>query len=626
VFKQSKLAAAVLAAVATTGVQAVNLSANETGEVLIFPFYNTNNGFVTQISLTNTQNQYKIVKVRFRESKESNDTLDFNIYFSPFDSWTAIVRDNPANGKANIVTTDETCTYPAKSFLQEPGTDFIDLYTAVDADDTSEGYFEVIEVGNIADGTGPAIDNDQIAEINVNGSVIGRLDGTEDISIPAGLKHDSDGMPEDCNVVFAAWAAGETGDGGFTRGALNEFGFADDDLGGLPVYGSSQGLNDGVVAPTGGLTGYAIHLQASTGAAFVSDPAVIDNYAFRPQHYRPDDADFYLLPSLASGDSNKAVVPTELGFTAEVDWPTWNADPGLVDDIAPNEPKVSGQNPGPIAHVLNVLGISNDYFVEPGAVAGATDWVITFPMKKHGVFNSEVIVDGSVDLGEGLGVIGDWCDTDNDGDADEGGSGPYSCPYGDTTAPVNGLIGSFDETIDVEFVLKYWDREESFFLQAPDAPGFSPVIDPEQPTLTLDREVNVLTWSESGGTTDSVLGTPSDNVFSVVLQQGFTGGWAAVDFVDRYNLGSTDTPFFYVYDLDVDDPFDVVDPGDLDVYIPGIFGVPAIGFAAIRGTVGTAGASGETIPHTYYRSTTRATRPNRDESGGEGEFEIEINL
>ena len=139
-FKQSKLAAAVLAAVATTGAQAVNLANEETGQVLIFPYYNTNNGFVTQISLVNTTEYYKAVKVRFRESKESNDTLDFNIYFSPYDSWTGIVRDNPNNGKANIITTDETCTYPAKEFLQA-GVDFIDLYTAVDAEDTSEGYF-----------------------------------------------------------------------------------------------------------------------------------------------------------------------------------------------------------------------------------------------------------------------------------------------------------------------------------------------------------------------------------------------------------------------------------------------------------------------------------------------------
>jgi len=82
VFKQSKLAAAVLAAVATTSVQAVNLGDDGTGEVLIFPYYNVNNGFVTQISVTNTTEYFKAVKpkklegrllnINFKETKDGN--------------------------------------------------------------------------------------------------------------------------------------------------------------------------------------------------------------------------------------------------------------------------------------------------------------------------------------------------------------------------------------------------------------------------------------------------------------------------------------------------------------------------------------------------------------------------
>jgi hypothetical protein len=349
-----------------------------------------------------------------------------------------------------------------------------------------------------------------------------------------------------------------------------------------------------MVSPTGGLTGYTIFLQASTGAAYVADATILDNYSAAPQHYRSDDRDFYLLPSLASGDNLEAVIPDIEGKTdsSVITWPTWAYDPGLLDDISPNVPKVSGQNPGPIAHVLNVLGVSNDYFVEPGAVDGATDWVVTFPMKKHGIFNSEVIVNGA-----DLATPADFCDTDGDGQADAGNGVWLSCPYENVAnSEVESNLGLFYETVDVEFALVYFDREEQFFIQEPDAPGFSPVIDPELPTLTLNREVNVVTWSESGGTTNSVLGTPADNVFSVSLVQGYTGGWAAIAFDPRYNLGSVETPFFDVYDLPVGGT-----PNANDAAVPGAEGVPAIGFAALRGTVGSAGASGETIPHTRYR-------------------------
>ena len=45
------------------------------------------------------------------------------------------------------------------------------------------------------------------AEIDASGIADGVV-GVGDISIPAGLLHDSTGMPADCGVVSAAWQAG----------------------------------------------------------------------------------------------------------------------------------------------------------------------------------------------------------------------------------------------------------------------------------------------------------------------------------------------------------------------------------------------------------------------------------
>ena len=50
--------------------------------------------------------------MRFRSASNSDDLLDFQVFLSPGDVWTvAVVAD--ANGLAQIVTADNTCTVPA---------------------------------------------------------------------------------------------------------------------------------------------------------------------------------------------------------------------------------------------------------------------------------------------------------------------------------------------------------------------------------------------------------------------------------------------------------------------------------------------------------------------------------
>ena len=103
-FKKSKIAMAVTAASigaigAVNTAQAVNVDPDGKGQVMILPYYNVNNNFVTNFGVTNTTDRYKAVKIRFRGSRKSHDVLDFNVYMSPFDQWTATIRMNPENGK-----------------------------------------------------------------------------------------------------------------------------------------------------------------------------------------------------------------------------------------------------------------------------------------------------------------------------------------------------------------------------------------------------------------------------------------------------------------------------------------------------------------------------------------------
>ena len=575
-FKKTKIAAAVLAAAAATSAQAVSVNTDGVGQVALLPYYNVNNNFVTNISITNTTDRFKAVKVRFRESNLSNDVLDFNVYMSPQDQWTASIRMNAGTGKANIITRDETCTYPDKALLQA-GVDFLDFYTAVDTNDTLEGYVEIIEMGEVANGDA-ALDSGLFAEIDASGTADGAVNTVAgDRSIPAGLLHDATGMPADCTVVNDAWVAGTAGPlNGFTRGVLAA-GVAADASPTNP-YVLAENTNNGLVAPGGGLHAFAILLNTATGAAFVEEGTHLDGYATVPQHYQSDDQDNYLLPSLASGDDLTAQIINETG-TAIANKSAGiltTFDTGAFMDIAPNAPIPAGANPAPVAIALSAMGVATPYFVD-ASVSGSTDVVMTMPMRKHGIWN-----------GADLNL-----------DAD--GAGPLNaCVAGVSSQgyalfPVDGGADctnwSWDAHTNDDAIisLTYYDDEEQVFTPAPGAPGFSPVVIGTPTVTSLPREVNIISIVESGETTTSVLGTPSDNVTTLTLADGFQAGWASI----AYQTG--------LYDY-------VAAPSIVALFgaaagvattannAATIEGVPTIGFTAMTAEIGPA-AVGETVEH-----------------------------
>ena len=56
------------------------------------------------LSVVNSTNSGKVVKVRFLEGKNSKEVLDFNLWLSPRDVWTAAII--PMGTGAGIVTAD----------------------------------------------------------------------------------------------------------------------------------------------------------------------------------------------------------------------------------------------------------------------------------------------------------------------------------------------------------------------------------------------------------------------------------------------------------------------------------------------------------------------------------------
>src|SRR5215472_408540 len=108
---QRKSLYAALAGAGALGVaataQAVNLNPNGIGQVLIYPYYtvqaNSSGAYNSLLSVTNTTDSAKAVKVRFLEGKDSREVLDFNLFLSKKDVWTAAIVPNPTTGGGRVI-------------------------------------------------------------------------------------------------------------------------------------------------------------------------------------------------------------------------------------------------------------------------------------------------------------------------------------------------------------------------------------------------------------------------------------------------------------------------------------------------------------------------------------------
>jgi hypothetical protein len=167
-FKKKSLYAA-LAGVSALGVtgaaQAVNVNPDGLGQVLIYPYYTVRDKvagapFGTLLSVVNSTASAKAVKVRFNEGKNSREVLDFNLFLSKKDVWTAAVL--PSGEGAGVGTLDKSCTVPALpaagalqafvnyAYLGDPVED-------ESLDRTREGYIEIIEMGTLEPGSATEI-------------------------------------------------------------------------------------------------------------------------------------------------------------------------------------------------------------------------------------------------------------------------------------------------------------------------------------------------------------------------------------------------------------------------------------------------------------------------------------
>ncbi|MBL0122197.1 MAG: hypothetical protein IPP88_05515 [Betaproteobacteria bacterium] len=354
-FKMKSMHVAVLAGLAAIGAagtaEAVHINPDGTGQVLIYPYYTARAGQATLITIINSQNNTKMVKVRFLEGKNSREVLDFNLYLSPADVWTGAIVGT-TNG-ARVVTNDNSCVTPSDLFAetrtdgagnalnefknyQYTGT-FQDAAVFASLDRTREGYFEVIEMGVIDDNT-------------IDGDVIGA--GTA-ATVTGYIKHNSAGVPANC-------------------GALDSF----DDFAGNPA--TTRFPNTGTTPastpvtgpffltqpPRGGLTGRASIISSATGSNYTYSPTAFDAWSTVQKYTESGN----LLPSIASVDSTPAAGPTSNVFTSA----------GIVTTVWPLT--ANGARDAMSATMMRNTVI-NEYILD-AATASQTDWIVTFPTKR----------------------------------------------------------------------------------------------------------------------------------------------------------------------------------------------------------------------------------------------------
>ena len=350
----------------------VALHAAGTGHQLFTPYYTAQGNMATLVNIVNTDSvNGKAVKVRFRGAANSDDVLDFTLFMSPGDVWSGMVSQN-ADGRAQIVTPDKSCTIPDQSAW--PGV-FSDLrlpsYATADVKNalTREGYVEVLNM----------------ADIPPNLAVAGGAAGTKANPLYANIKHTAGVAP--CTAA--------TFDPLLTTNIVP----AGDDA----TAGTARAL--GLNNPTGGLMGSWTIFQQDAQGAYSGDQTAIINAVGGPIFnglFLPGAANFAFAPQIGAAIDRTVLAANANGYVTTLDQVT--ADPLLASAAPPaaaavipalwfDLPDMSTPMVGTaaaaqadrISAALAKPSVINEYIATAAgaAVPFTTDWVVSQPTRRY---------------------------------------------------------------------------------------------------------------------------------------------------------------------------------------------------------------------------------------------------
>lgn len=299
----------------------VTLNPRGLGQVLIYPYYTVNAGNSTLLSVVNTTQAGKALKLRFLEGYNGREVLTFNLYLSPFDVWVGQIynRDGDATGGATLGTYDTSCTnvefavfpeFPVESLHSQAFDE--SAFTGTNADGgptgperTREGYFEIIEMGEVTDATHATLS--AITHIN--------------------------GVPANCPQIAAAWEGGG--------------------------YWSIDATAD-LAPPRGGLYGAESIINVAQGTLYAANAVAIDGFSSTIQHTAQDNP---------APDLNTASKSTDGTISAYVPF----GGKLVKADYASSQDAISA--------LFMADTLLNEYVIDQD-VGAASDWLVTFPTKR----------------------------------------------------------------------------------------------------------------------------------------------------------------------------------------------------------------------------------------------------
>ena len=546
---RKNLTAAVLAGLAgIAGIagtaQAVNLNPDGVGQVLIYPYYTSNGGNQTLLSVVNTTNRAKAVKVRFLEGYNSREVLDFNLYLSRYDVWVAAVA-SPELSVGGVHQTvlyipDSSCTVPylygmgveaggtqgVQEFLPYAYTGKFEDGGPTGIERASEGHVEMIEMGTM--------NNDSARE--------------ETLLLPARMgsamaathvvAEDGSHLPRDCEQLVRNWTDYDVPPAA-----------RPDPLDGMWHDQATTGGGAGQAwldtdRNSGGLFGNASILNVQRGTMFTYEPKAVQGFDKTDDgiHYVPGT----IHPSLNDGSEHWAYLFFGTPSNRAVD---------LYYDVTVDA----------VSAVFMHDNIMNEFTIEED-LAAATEWLFTFPTKSFYVDlgDLEIWTPNPEDPGcNGWDPGEPFPPWDGTGDKETGWE---QCEYLKTefSAYRPPFTEGFDgEACEIAFY-ENWDREE--FPSIPGEPGTRPPVvspappgpgpDPDVAPFELCYEVNILRFGAP------VFDTESDLLLSVTYTP--ESGWANVSFDYYQDIGSDD----YEHLVNVHQDRN------------GLTGLPVIGFAA----------------------------------------------
>jgi hypothetical protein len=532
--KKSSLTSAVVAGiVGAAGLvsvsNAVNINPDGLGQVLIYPYYTVNGGNATLVSVVNTTNQVKAVKVRFLEGRNSREVLDFNLYLSPFDVWTGSVIGAPegttnaaafaGSAAATLSTSDTSCTVPA---IPAAGQAFVNYDYALgtgkdtgpyEVSRTREGHLEIIEMGRV-------------------------IDQAPFLSATAAT-HAANGRPANCQVLLNAWSPSAPTAQQYWR----------------------TNANDNIQTPNGGLFGGAVIVDVANGTSLSYNADAIDGF------FQPDTACAPNCTEIAGENlhANPGTVDPSLK-DARTDV-TGGANAIVFNNGTLYQFPFTGANAG--LRAVSAVFMHNELYNEYNSasstgVSAQSEWVVTFPTKRLHI--QQATIDARLPFRSQY----------------QGGVSTSATPY-------SGLVGAC-EPISADFWNR---EELAPGFQPGDLIFSPPPPPEEAPGLNLCFEAQVITFNQPtagdvlrGNQPSGILGSyyPRNlNLCSTYTATGtcaasasqFNEGWV------RLGLGNPALNFLYASATPI-----TTNPGSANA----LTGLPATGFWAANFTAtGTPG-------------------------------------